>query len=221
VFDGQAGLHQNSFRDFDPATGRYAESDLIGLHGGINTYAYVVSNPLALLDPLGLLQWTNTALYQFDMTTGMALTPYPGAAFARTRAQAGAVTVASWALSARCHCDGAGGFAFDEFVVDFNEDVHMRATFPANITSWMIRAEGDHVMDGFKWASSKGRQVASTLEGEFKGQRFSSEADCQFSTTQQLDAALMSGGIDAAYRASIETWDASGKHHWGDPAQRP
>ena len=31
VFDGQAGLHANVFRDYDPAVGRYPQSDPIGL----------------------------------------------------------------------------------------------------------------------------------------------------------------------------------------------
>jgi RHS repeat-associated protein len=63
IFDGQAGLHQNWMRDYDPATGRYAQSDPVGLNGGINTYAYVQDDPTESSDPRGLLKrgsgWSN------------------------------------------------------------------------------------------------------------------------------------------------------------------
>ena len=49
-----SATHYNYFRDYDPATGRYAESDPLGLYGGIGTYSYVSNDPLTNADPFGL-----------------------------------------------------------------------------------------------------------------------------------------------------------------------
>jgi RHS repeat-associated protein len=52
-YDAETGLHYNYFRDYDPSLGIYKQSDLIGLRGGLNTYAYGAGNPILYVDPTG------------------------------------------------------------------------------------------------------------------------------------------------------------------------
>jgi RHS repeat-associated protein len=62
--DPETGLFYNYFRDYDPSLGRYLETDPLGVLVPVelesatslrlqNTYAYVDSNPLRLVDPTG------------------------------------------------------------------------------------------------------------------------------------------------------------------------
>ena len=54
-FDIETNTHYNYFRDYEPETGRYVQSDPIGLDGGINTYVYVEADSLQNFDSDGLV----------------------------------------------------------------------------------------------------------------------------------------------------------------------
>jgi len=80
-FPGQYEAHghtHNGYREYNGYLGRYAQSDPIGLAGGINTYTYVGNNPISNIDPYGLWSFSFGAYLGFggaitfgqDPTTG-------------------------------------------------------------------------------------------------------------------------------------------------------
>jgi RHS repeat-associated protein len=52
-YDQESGAHYNLFRDYKPATGRYLQSDPLGLKGGPNLFEYAKQNPLIVTDDKG------------------------------------------------------------------------------------------------------------------------------------------------------------------------
>ncbi|MBL8298922.1 MAG: RHS repeat-associated core domain-containing protein [Rhodanobacteraceae bacterium] len=78
-YDAESGLHYNYFRDYEPSTGRYIESDPLGLGAGTDTYSYVESDPLGSTDEFGLFKGpaVSPPLVQPPGTTYRPGTPGP------------------------------------------------------------------------------------------------------------------------------------------------
>jgi RHS repeat-associated protein len=53
-FDKESNLHYNYFRSYDSRTGRYSQSDPIGLDGGWNRFVYADGDGINSFDPYGL-----------------------------------------------------------------------------------------------------------------------------------------------------------------------
>jgi RHS repeat-associated protein len=53
-YDSETNLNYNYFRDYESGTGRYVESDPIGLRGGISSFGYAGNFPFRLTDRKGL-----------------------------------------------------------------------------------------------------------------------------------------------------------------------
>ena len=53
-YDRETGTHYNYFRDYEAQSGRYVQSDPVGLAGGMATFTYVSNSPLDASDYFGL-----------------------------------------------------------------------------------------------------------------------------------------------------------------------
>lgn len=88
--DAASGFNYNYFRDYEPGTGRYAQSDPAGLIDGPSTYGYVKQSPLSLID-----------------THGNSARPGPGYNFANHKELARAEAIAKMQKCNLGECQGS------------------------------------------------------------------------------------------------------------------
>ncbi|HEY9130830.1 MAG TPA: RHS repeat-associated core domain-containing protein, partial [Dyella sp.] len=103
-FDAESGQQYNQQRDYDPTTGRYRQSDPIGLKGGMSTYGYVGASPLNATDYLGLQSLSlcaNPANAEACAAAGMVPEGGVGKAAATTATAAAAAAGANALLNKR------------------------------------------------------------------------------------------------------------------------
>lgn len=72
------GLFYNYQREYDPAVGRYSQSDPIGLAGGVSTYGYVGGAPTSFIDRFGQQRVRVLGNYHANGASGFAGNEFQG-----------------------------------------------------------------------------------------------------------------------------------------------
>ena len=195
----ESGLNHNGYRDYDPQTGRYIESDPIGLAGGTaSTYAYADENPIIRADSSGLF-----SLRIYDSWVSTTELPQGPAQVGGTGAKPDAACQctcgnSSWMLV------GCTGF--------IHITVGIRPGLSPDRDAFARHSESQHVLD-FANASGRYRQAGESAEQALRSVSFSSQKECQNTSANAVRKALQ-GVVTTVYGESADRWDGFfGEHN--------
>jgi RHS repeat-associated protein len=224
-YDSESKLHYNYLRDYDPATGRYVESDPVGQSAGFATYGYVGQRPLIGIDPTGLLEYLVRKPYRLrPLVDGNRLPAVPGGIRPRPAdITINGRTYFDWSVRASCSCDAdKKTHRLDSYSVSIGTIVRARSQSDLNrmavvitppTVAWVLAAEEQHVADFESWADSF-MASALSIESSRKSIQFGSDRECRAANEQSILNA-MSAGAEAARAASALQYDGSaGSHAW-------
>jgi RHS repeat-associated protein len=208
-FDAETGLNYNMARDYDPATGRYLESDPIGLNGGADTFAYAKDNPVMGIDPSGLFSLTVDDSWEtVNVVPKDDGTPNPDG-LGRTD------VIASRDVSCECERNCRGSWVLGGCHVDFHILVKIKAHLPDGADAFSRHSESQHVLD---LADSAGRikQMGNFIENEQRDRTFTTEAECKSAAEQRMKGA-MKALVGVLFDESRRRWDLPGLHKYHSP----
>jgi RHS repeat-associated protein len=202
-YDEESGLHYNYNRDYDPSTGRYVQSDPIGIEGGLNTYLYARNSPQTAIDPSGLFSLGVSETWE-DVST------FPKGADPRSLG----LTHGS-IKNVKCSCAPSG---CEWKLSGCSALLHIEVMIADDIWGPKNRfardAERQHVKD-LQAGVAAIRKAGEEAEAAMKEQTFSSQSACESAATAKVRAALWAETNRIA-RESGETYD-HGRHTWRWP----
>ncbi len=210
--DADTQLAYNYFRDYEAATGRYLQSDPVGLSAGPSTYSYVGGSPLTSVDPLGLLQW-NMGDAQWRSTLhyyGLVPSAFPGGPPGGPSPLYAAAATMDWRVQARCVCEGAE-YRLEEFTIDLAPVVYMSHVYASAGHRFEVRMkEHDHLRDFYAWGDRE-QSAAASYERFLRHTTYSSEAECVGENNSLMMQSLRRSFLPAA-KASIDRYDKTRLH---------
>jgi RHS repeat-associated protein len=199
-FDAESELHYNYYRDYDPSTGRYVQSDPTGLAGGVNTFAYAHSRPTLGIDPFGLFTLTT------EVSWGMADNIGGWWNFGQLGGTNAKVTT-------RCSCTQQceGGWKLAECSGQFQIEVLIRNDLRPDVERWVRRKEQEHV-DDLLAGAGRMRQAGATAEAALRKQTFSSKDSCESQSQAAVAAAVIAVARQEWNRSKLR--DSNGSHSY-------
>lgn len=202
--------HYNYFRDYDPQTGRYVESDPIGLAGGTSVYGYAGADPVILADASGLFtlnvlddRWDTVPKLDDYPNTYIPLLSGPFV-LGETKARIG---------QAECKCETCGAFwKLTKCSAEYLVTVQIVANLNARADRFGRFSESQHVQDLHN-GEGRIRTAGTRAEDAQKLKQFSSEVACQRESSSAVTAAIKHARF-VIMEESFGKHDASGEHGW-------
>jgi uncharacterized protein RhaS with RHS repeats len=189
---------QNGYRDYDPALGRYTQSDPVGLNGGPNTFAYAKNTPEIRIDPHGLFS------VSVEDTWTMA-----------QQLNGGRIGLTNGSMSSSCECkQSCGRWSLAGCHVDFRITVQILAGLPVRAEAFSRAAEMQHVVDMHD-AGPRLKKQGQEVESSQRNRTYSSQYDCVDAAQKRMQASMTNAMAEIFY-SSQQPYD-HGPHHYYPP----
>ncbi|HFB67074.1 MAG TPA: hypothetical protein ENJ60_16185 [Aeromonadales bacterium] len=148
-FDGETGYAYNYFRDYDASLGRYIQSDPIGLLGGVNTFGYVLGNPVYIRDITGTTAEDVVNAYSVVRSDFPGLSPEVSFYSNRLQSNPGfTVNSTTVALNSRYYGDLAPQLKFELRMTVFHELLHVDAINNLGLSSYVSSEFNESIIGG-------------------------------------------------------------------------
>jgi RHS repeat-associated protein len=174
-YDSVVGLHYNYYRDLDPATGRYVESDPIGIRAGPSLYAYARNSPSSLVDPTGLLALTVATQWSEVSTLAEGHLGFTYADIIHTKCT--------------CACSN-GEWKLVGCSSTLLIDVSLRPDYTSRRQEQFARRGEQQHVDDFKKGAAEVRRAGEEREWALRYEPFSSKSQCEKFISSDVEYAM-------------------------------